>query len=227
VYSRSAEASGRPTLNLDTFDPRAKRDYESFNFEFKARPGWGANIFGGVSIERQLDITCTAPDNPNSLRFCNDHDNGVPYRKNFKLAGSVPLPLGITMSGVFQSNHGVTSAQSMTITRNSTRYPTNCPAPCPAGAIITPATFNPSSFTVNLVDSDTVYTERINQLDLKVQKTIRVGRISMTPSFEVYNLNNSDAIISYVSTNVLNAGYLRPNSIMQGRFYGMGFVTRW
>jgi hypothetical protein len=49
----------------------------------------------------------------------------------------------------------------------------------------------------------------------------------MIPTFEVYNLNNSDAIISYVSTNVLSASYLKPNSIMQPRFYGLGFVTRW
>jgi hypothetical protein len=65
------------------------------------------------------------------------------------------------------------------------------------------------------------------QLDFKVTRTFRVGRISVLPTFEMFNVNNSDAIISYVSTNVLAGGYLRPNSIMQGRMMGLGIQTRW
>ena len=55
----------------------------------------------------------------------------------------------------------------------------------------------------------------------------RVGRVSLMPTFEVFNINNSDAIISYITTNVLSTSYLAPNSIMQGRMYGLGVVTRW
>ena len=51
--------------------------------------------------------------------------------------------------------------------------------------------------------------------------------MSVLPTFEVFNVNNSDAIISYISTNTLSASYLSPNSIMQGRMYGLGIVTRW
>jgi len=43
----------------------------------------------------------------------------------------------------------------------------------------------------------------------------------------VFNVNNSDAIISYVTTNALAATYLAPNSIMQGRMFGVGVTTRW
>ena len=49
----------------------------------------------------------------------------------------------------------------------------------------------------------------------------------MLPVFEVFNVNNSDAIISYVTTNALAATYLAPNSIMQGRMFGLGVTTRW
>ena len=49
----------------------------------------------------------------------------------------------------------------------------------------------------------------------------------MLPTFEVFNVNNSDAIISYVTTNALAATYLAPNSIMQGRMFGFGVTTRW
>ncbi len=134
---------------------------------------------------------------------------------------------GISVSGSFQSVQGSTSSENMAITRNSTRYPANCPAPCPAGAIILPAAFQPATFTLQLQDQDRVYTERINQLDIKLQKTFRAGRVQVTPVFEMFNSLNSDAVVSYVSTNVLNAAYLRPNSILQGRMLGLGATVRW
>ena len=69
--------------------------------------------------------------------------------------------------------------------------------------------------------------ERIVQLDFKVSRTFRFGRITVLPTFEVFNVNNSDAIISYITTNVLSSSYLAPNSIMQGRMYGLGAMVRW
>ena len=72
-----------------------------------------------------------------------------------------------------------------------------------------------------------VFTERINQLDINVSRTFKVGRVSILPTLEVFNLNNSDAVVTYVSTNVLAASYLRPNSILQGRIIGIGTGVRW
>jgi hypothetical protein len=228
VFARSAAAIARPTRNLDTYDPERERMYESFNVEFSARPGRGITLFGGLAIERQLDIACTAPDDPNTLRFCNDHENGVPFRKGFKLSGSVPVGWGVTVSGVFQSNQGSTSSRTMVPTRGATRYPATCPAPCPAGDIILPtAVFGQSSMTINLVDGDTVFTERINQLDLRAAKTFSLAGMRITPSLEVFNVNNSDAIVSYVSTSAVNTAFLRPNSIMQGRMIGVNIQARW
>ena len=185
VYGRTAAAAAAPTLNLDTFDPERKRIYNAYAMEFRARPGRGASLFGGFTFERQLDVNCTASDNPNSVfvsstatsrddfRFCDDRKNDIPFRRQFKLAGSYLLPWDVTLSASFQNVQGSTSSQNMAITRNSTRYPADCPSPCPAGAIILPASFQPATLTVQLVDQDTVYTERINQLDLKVSKTFK------------------------------------------------------
>jgi hypothetical protein len=242
VFARSLAAAARPTSNLDTFDPARERMYESFNFEFNARPGRGIFVFGGLAVERQLDIACTAPDDPNvpatiggvanvaNAPFCNDHNNDVPYRKSFKLSGTVPLPWGINMSAVFQSNNGTASSRLMIATRGITRYPASCPAPCPAGQIIAPSNvFGQTSLAVALVDADTVYTDRITQLDLRFGRTFQFGRVRVIPSLEIFNVNNSDAIITYASTNTLNAGssYLRPNSIMQPRMIGFNVQTRW
>ena len=46
-------------------------------------------------------------------------------------------------------------------------------------------------------------------------------------NLEEFNVTNADAIISYVTANALAATYLAPNSIMQGRLYGLGATVRW
>src|SRR5262249_39912739 len=119
VYSRTAAAQAAPTLNLDTFDPKRERTYNAYNFEFRPRPGRGASLFGGVAIERQLDVNCTSPDNPNSLRFCDDTQNNIPFSRSLKLAGSYPLKWGIQLSAALQSNQSPSSTRTMAITRGT------------------------------------------------------------------------------------------------------------
>src|SRR5262245_59417801 len=229
----NATASFRPTDNLETEDPNRGRQYNAFNLEFKARPIGGAQVFGGMSIERQLEINCTSPDNPNTLRFCDDQVNDLPWRKTFKAAGSYPLPYGILFSASFQSNQpsppttNATTA-NMTFTRGTTRYPAGCPAPCPAGQIIGPsAIMNQTTLTVPLQPPQAFFNARITQFDLKVSKTFKLNRVSVLPTFEMFNVNNSDAIISYQSMSILSAQYLAPNSIMQPRMIGVGAQVKW
>lgn len=69
--------------------------------------------------------------------------------------------------------------------------------------------------------------ERLNQLDLKVSKNFKVGRVSITPAFEAFNLNNLDKVITYGSTNYNTASYLVPNSVVQGRILGVGTSVKW
>jgi hypothetical protein len=224
----NAVSSVRPTDNLDTYDPDRETVYNAYNLEFKARPGAGAQLFGGISFERELSVNCTTPDNPNSLRFCDETALDIPFRKNLKLAGSYPLPWGVTFSAALQSNVPGTSARSIAFTTGVTRYPAACAAPCPARAVIVPRSLaNQSSLTVALVPGASVQVERITQLDLKIAKTFRLGRVSLLPTLEVFNVNNSDAIISYQSTNILSGAYLAPNSIMQPRMVGVGATVRW
>ncbi|MFN2447629.1 MAG: carboxypeptidase regulatory-like domain-containing protein [Vicinamibacterales bacterium] len=249
VFARSVQASQRPTRNLDTFDPDRKHRYQAFSFEGKWRMPWGGQVFGGTSIERERFRSCTAPDDPNYVnytgldvfgasvggilnyntqRFCDEFAHDIPFRKSYKLAGTMPIKWGIDFSVAFQSNDSPDSLRQMQVTRGVSRYPATCPAPCPAGQIIMPTgVFGQSALSINLEAQRATFVERITQLDFKVSRTFRFGRMSVLPVFEVFNVNNSDAIISYVSTDALNTAFLRPNSIMQGRMYGLGATVRW
>ncbi|OFW41621.1 MAG: hypothetical protein A3J29_11550 [Acidobacteria bacterium RIFCSPLOWO2_12_FULL_67_14b] len=232
VYARSAAAAARPTSNLDTFDEARKQAYEAFNFEGRWRIPGGGQVFGGVSIERERVKNCTSPDDPNygsnGKALCDEFALDIPYRPSWKLAGTKEIGFGVNVSMAFQNNRSPVSSRVMTVTRGSTRYPASCPAPCPAGQVIMPTgVFGQTSLTYNLEPVRATSVERIVQLDFKVSRTFRFGRFSVLPTFEVFNINNSDAIISYITTNALSTSYLAPNSIMQGRMYGLGLVTRW
>jgi hypothetical protein len=244
IYARSVAASARPARYLDTYDPARRQEYEAMLAEFRWRMPWGGQVFGGGNIERERITSCTSPDDPNYLSptptipqnttnyagraFCDDFALDIPYKKNFKVAGTTPVGWGVDLSFALQSNQSPISTRTMSVTRGVTRYPATCPAPCPAGQIIMPTgTFGQSSLIYYLEPARATFVERINQLDFKVSKTFRMGRVSVLPVFEVFNVNNSDAIISYITTNALAATYLAPNSIMQGRMYGFGTTVRW
>ena len=235
VFARTLQ--NQPTLNLDTYDPERKNSYESFNFEGRWRIPGGGQVFGGVAFERERFKNCTSPDDPNytvggnanGQALCDEYQLEIPFRPSWKASATKEVGWGVNVSMSFQNNSSPVSSRTMAVTRGSTRYPANCPAPCPAGQIIMPATvFGQTSMTYNLEPVRATSVERIVQLDFKVSRRFQAGRFSVLPTFEVFNINNSDAIISYVSTSVLSAsGYLAPNSIMQGRMYGLGVVTRW
>jgi hypothetical protein len=236
VFARTLQA--RPTRNLDTFDPDRRQSYEAFNLESRWRIPGGGQIGGGVAMERERQTNCTAPDDPNYLTttasvfygqdLCDDFALDIPYRPSLKLSGTREVGWGINVSFAFQSNASPTSSRLMSATRGVTRYPTTCPAPCPAGQVIMPTgVYGQASMSMLLESPRVSSVERMNQLDFKVARTFRFGRFSVLPTFEVFNVNNSDAIISYITTNVLSASYLAPNSIMQGRMFGFGVVTRW
>ena len=247
AYGRSAAAQARPARYLDTYDPERKRQYEAFNLEFRYRPYTGAQLFGGLSVERMRETFCTAPDDPNYVsisatiatpifntqRLCDETQLDIPWRNTGKLSASLPVGWGLTFSAALQSNepspqNPSISSRRFTATRGVTTYPASCPSPCPAGQVVLPtAAFSQPSMTFNLVAENASLGERITQLDFKVSRTFRLDRLSIIPTFEVFNVNNSDAIISYVTTNALSSSFLAPNSIMQGRLYGVGLMVRW
>ncbi len=246
IYNISSVANGRPTANVTNLDEDQKQVFDSYEFSMRARPKAGAIVFGGVSFERSLTKDCRVGllQNPNSLRFCDQFnlEGGytIPFATNVRLNVSYPVYWGVTVSGSFQSNDGGAQAVSYSIAR-TTRYPDGsatylaagvpvpaCPSPCPAGQIVN-ANLTSAAFTVALQPTGVKRYERLNQLDLKVSKTIKVNRVTLLPQLELFNINNSDKVITVASTSYALSGgtYLRPNSIVQGRIIGLSIQTRW
>ena len=260
IYNLNPAKNGQVST-LDTSSTTRKRTYDSYGANFQARLPHGAALFGGLGFDRLLRNTCDEPDNPNQLRFCDDANldanlpSGetpkgytIPFMAQGKLSGSVPLPLGIQLSGSFQSNPGY-AYRSLTTTRitggtswllsRTTRYPANCPAPCPAGALVLPTLNgtpdNAANLRVQLVPygAKGEYTDRVNQLDLRLTKSVAVGRVKVLPQLEVFNVFNANPVILNRSTDysiataTAPAVYNQPSGILNGRIFGLGAQVRW
>ena len=66
----------------------------------------GITIFGGGMSERTIAQICDEKWNPNLLLYCDQTKSGIPFRTQFKIAGTVPMVYGIQVGLSFQSLPG-------------------------------------------------------------------------------------------------------------------------
>jgi hypothetical protein len=146
-------------VNRSYVEPFERDVYQQWSLEYRMRPYAGAQIFGGFTMDRNYDFTCTTSVpgfvvDPNSLRFCDDNtqagidDGGVfeqavglsdqggstPWAKDFRLGVSLPLPwYGVTLGLSYLNNDSGNIVPTYSIIPGSgatgTRYPDGGTAP--------------------------------------------------------------------------------------------------
>jgi hypothetical protein len=102
--------------------------------------------------------------------------------------------LDVRTGGVINNGY---LARTWNLTAN-TVYPAHCVG-CTPGARIFPAGFvmGQSSENINLMAPGQVLTPRLNQLDLSLKKTIRLGeRFVLEPEAQVFNVLNTNAAVA-------------------------------
>ena len=72
--------------------------------------------------------------------------------------------------------------------------------------------------TVNLVEPGTMYGDRINELDFRVGKILRLGSTRALVAVDVYNALNSSAVLTYNIGYVPGGPWLQPLTILTPRF---------
>ena len=60
--------------------------------------------------------------------------------------------------------------------------------------------------------------ERVNELDLRVQKIVRFGRTRANVGVDIFNVLNSAAALSYNQAFILGGPWLTPTSVLSARF---------
>jgi hypothetical protein len=89
-------------------------------------------------------------------------------------------------------------------------------------ALIQPSLGRPLSggatnVTINLLNPGQMYGDRINQLDLRVAKIVRLGKTRTNIGIDIYNVTNSSVTLTYNST--YGSTWLRPTAFMPARWF--------
>jgi hypothetical protein len=76
---------------------------------------------------------------------------------------------------------------------------------------------NAANVTVNLVTPGTMYGDRINQLDVRIAKAMKMSRTQASLAIEAYNALNSSAVLTYNSAFIPGGSWPQPSSIVTAR----------
>jgi hypothetical protein len=157
------------------------------------------------------------------LEFCH---NETPFLTSVKGLVAYSLPWwGIRISGAFQN---IAVQPPITATVN---YPTTVAlgSGVPSIAAQLGRPFNGgATANINVITPNSLYNDRLNQLDLKVSKIIKIQKARLQLSMDVFNAFNSDTILNqnfaYGSSTAISpqGTWLRPISMLQGRFAKFG-----
>lgn len=72
--------------------------------------------------------------------------------------------------------------------------------------------------SVNLIAPGEIYGDRVNEVDLRVAKVLRFGRTRTNVGFDIYNILNSNPVLTYNNAFIPNGNWLVPTSVLQSRF---------
>jgi hypothetical protein len=209
---------------VETIDKNSSENhrwYNGFDAGFTARAR-GASLYGGVTAGKQTTVFCEV-DDPNSLRFCDQRELNMPYLFQLKLAGTYPLPYGISLSGSWQGLPGVpvgTARQDAEYVLAQNRVPD---ASLNVEYNVTRTqipNLTVASITVPLLEPGTQFLERRNQIDIRLSKSVTIRRVKFQGQFDVFNLLNSSTILS--QTEAFGSALGRPTAILQGRLFALG-----
>jgi hypothetical protein len=149
------------------------------------------------------------------VEYCHNESGWQPQ---VKFLANYELPwYGLRVSGNFQSLPGPAIQAGVIYT----------------GAQLAPAlgrTFSAGAAgqkTVNAFVPNTVFGDRLNQLDIRFAKIFKIGGSTFDADFDLYNAFNSDASLTLTNTySGTNGGaWLKPTAIIQGRIFKAGI--RW
>jgi hypothetical protein len=166
----------------------------------------GLTLQGGTSTGRQVTDNCEViPDDP-SRRNCRVTE---PFRTQANGLASYTIPrLDVQISGTFQSRPGGQLAANWVV-----------PTAVVAQTLGRPLAGSAPNVTINVLDPWQMTHDRVNQVDLRIAKILRIGRARTTIGLDVFNALNSSAVLARQQTfSPTSAAWLTPTGVIDARF---------
>jgi hypothetical protein len=190
--------------------------YNGVSVSVSARPSNGLTLQGGLNsgstVQDSCEIRRALPESAALNPYCHNAP-GLITRVTGLASYTVPR-IDVLFSSTFRSDQG----QPL-----SANY--NVPSSAIIGSLGRNLSAGATSFaTVNLAEPGSVWGDRVNEIDLRIAKVLRFGRTRSNIGVDIYNLFNSDAILTYNQTfsPTVQPGqpgaWLTPQSLLSPRF---------
>jgi hypothetical protein len=190
---------------------------DSVNFNVTARPRNGLTLQGGFNLgttnvdycqvraelpEMNVILTTISPTSP----WCAYSTEFL----RFTALGSYVIPkIDVQIGGAMRSDQGGDLAANWAAPNSAT-----------VGLNRAFAGVGGQTVTVNLVEPGTLYGDRVNQIDLRIEKILRFGRTRTNVGVDIYNIGNVNPVLTYNQAyNPATTAWLTPNSVLQPRFF--------
>lgn len=188
--------------------------YHGVDVTMNLRFGAGGLLTGGVGTGRTVTDNCAVLMDSPQKRFCRVT---LPFagQTQMKISGAYPLPWNMQASATYQDLPGIPVSSSYVASNAESRLSLgrNLGA-CGAAATCTATT------TVELIEPNTLRENRIRQVDIRLSKTVRVGRYRVQGNFDAYNALNASPILSINSR--YGASWRQPTEILAARTFKLG-----
>jgi hypothetical protein len=199
----------------------AYNHYNGFLLNVSARPRNGLAFQGGVNLGDTVSDNCAVraqlpglsttatADSVTAINQTNPWchvDTGWVWRVTGLTSYVIPR-IDVQVSGTFRSDQGQELAANYGVP-NSAVVP----------SLGRNLAGNAPNVTVNLIQPGTMYGDRVNEIDFRVAKVLKFGRVRTNVGLDLYNVLNSNAVLSYNYSFIPGGSWLVPNWVMTPRF---------
>jgi hypothetical protein len=197
-----------------------KRYWDGFDITAQARLRNGLTLQGGTSSGRLVEDICdvrsqvpelsagaggalASPTNP----YCRQAE---PLLTTFKGLFSYLIPkIDVQFAGTFSSRPGVSLTANQVYSSAQVANPAFSTLGRPLAAV--------STVTVNLIEPNTQFGDRIDQLDFRIGKILRFGRTRTALNVDIVNALNSNDNLGYSTT--FSPTWPTPTSVIAARLF--------
>jgi hypothetical protein len=208
---------GRPSAVTIMNELSYTSNFVDTNFVWRGTDRWhlrGLRINGGTTTGRAVRDQCsTMLDGPDVQQHDGVTPSCNPYTRwetNLRGTAAYTIPkIDVLVSTVFQMRAGPQRSATHTFSKNDVTWEASSIAratqPCPAGATagqvgcFTPQgnTITATGYRVNMLNPGELYGPGYTIFDLKLGKNLRFASKRLNIGVDVYNLFNTDAVLTY------------------------------
>jgi len=231
LYNITSTGFAKGAANSITDAANFGNEYSHYNgmlLNISVRPANGLNFQGGVNSGKTVQDNCdiraqlpelniaaigqgvaplTGPTNP----FCHT-DPG--FITKFSGVGSYTLPkIDVLIAGTIRSDQGA-----------PLRATWNVPLATISQALGRPAVAAGTTIATDIIAPGQQWGDRVNELDFRFGKILKFGRTRTNVGFDIYNILNQAAVLTYNQTYIPPTGtagstWLAPTSVLTPRFF--------